>query len=605
MRANRVYPIFFIWETGFAETLKQMLGEVGDWLSGGRGWFTEATDNIVEELARALQGPFIWGAMKSSAQLASETDGAAAYVAKQAKALWKRFPEAIEIHAVGHSAGSIFHSHFLPELIRHDIPVKSSHFLAPAITNDAFIDRLKPHLGKAIEHLTVFTMTKRRERDDTVSPLYRKSLLYLIYEALEPKRQTDILGLEISLRSDARVKSLFGLGGSSSKVAEVVWSPSPDVEAGSGSNSETHGGFNEDVPTMESVARRILELRNGQPIPPFPPGRRSRGDDFWLDQADLSEALLDKIAGLRRPPGGGWGGPTGGVGGAVPSPGPGPAPGLGGGAVNRGTRRALCIGINKYERAPLRGCVNDAELWATCLTERGFTSITLLRDEEATGDEIRRHLRDLVHSARPGDVLVFQYAGHGTTIEDTSGDEAGSDSPATDECLCGIDCDSSHDGLVVDDELRMILDELPAGAQMTCFFDCCHSGTINRVLLRGSSATVDANAVARYLPPSPEMKAAYRRIKARSRQMTRHRGAGEIPEVVFSACRSTELAYERNGQGDFTLRATEVMRSSVESTTNRDVHDAILRAFGSAPRQHPELDCAADALRGRFLAPLG
>ena len=40
--ANGVYPVFFVWETGFLETLGQILSPSRDVLPGGRGIFDSA-----------------------------------------------------------------------------------------------------------------------------------------------------------------------------------------------------------------------------------------------------------------------------------------------------------------------------------------------------------------------------------------------------------------------------------------------------------------------------------------------------------------------------------------------------------------------------------
>ena len=77
----------------------------------------------------------------------------------------------------------------------------------------------------------------------------------------------------------------------------------------------------------------------------------------------------------------------------------------------------------------------------------------------------------LVNGASAGDVIVFQYAGHGYQLADPDGDE----SDGKDEALVPIDFDSG--AFVVDDEIREILLTMREGVSLTCFLDCCHSGT--------------------------------------------------------------------------------------------------------------------------------
>ncbi len=86
----------------------------------------------------------------------------------------------------------------------------TAHHLAPAIRNDLFHQNVAPLLGTGIGPLTIFTMRKHLEKADTVTRAYNKSLLYLIYEALEERRQADILGLEVSLRGIRRPAPFSG-----------------------------------------------------------------------------------------------------------------------------------------------------------------------------------------------------------------------------------------------------------------------------------------------------------------------------------------------------------------------------------------------------------
>jgi hypothetical protein len=146
--------------------------------------------------------------------------------------------------------------------------------------------------------------------------------------------------------------------------------------------------------------------------------------------------------------------------------------------VTAGRRRALCIGINQYPTAPLYGCVADAEAWQATLRQLGFNDITMLRDHEATRDAILQALTALVTTSRAGEVVVLQFAGHGTQLPDVSGDEAGGDSPGQDEAICPVDF--ARGAFVLDDDIGAIFTQIPPGVNVTCFIDCCHSGTISR-----------------------------------------------------------------------------------------------------------------------------
>ena len=94
----------------------------------------------------------------------------------------------IELHAVGHSAGSIFHSWFVPAVVRRaNTSFKTLSLLAPAIRVDDFELRLLPAMGQTVDQTTIFTMVKDLELADSLIGIYGKSLLYFIYHALEPE----------------------------------------------------------------------------------------------------------------------------------------------------------------------------------------------------------------------------------------------------------------------------------------------------------------------------------------------------------------------------------------------------------------------------------
>src|SRR5262249_11783545 len=130
----------------------------------------------------------------------------------------------------------------------------------------------------------------------------------------------------------------------------------------------------------------------------------------------------------------------------------------------RGRHRAICVGIDAYD-APnrLAGCVNDAKDWAAALQALGFETWLLL-DQQATYDGILGVMKDLVDRAHPGDVLVFQYAGHGTRVPDVDGDETS----GRDSALCPIDFPTGR--FLIDDDVRAVFQHLPDGVNLTCFF---------------------------------------------------------------------------------------------------------------------------------------
>ncbi|WP_008317299.1 caspase family protein [Leptolyngbya sp. PCC 6406] len=91
---------------------------------------------------------------------------------------------------------------------------------------------------------------------------------------------------------------------------------------------------------------------------------------------------------------------------------------------------ALLVGINAYPRdslfAPLQGCLNDVELQYHLLVHRfGFqpSDIVKLTNAKATRQDILTAFEEhLINQARPGDVVVFHFSGHGSRVVDPDQD---------------------------------------------------------------------------------------------------------------------------------------------------------------------------------------
>ena len=260
---NGVYPVYFVWETGLRETLTDIL----QGLMPARRERAALTDTAIEQAARA-GGRVVWGRMKTSAERSSHEDGGSTLVAALGGELWRQTHGEIEYHAVGHSAGSIFHAYFLPLLVAQrpagvpPVDVRTLHFLAPAITTELFKTQLKSLVGsgKAITRLATYTMLDDLEREDSSLRPYGKSLLYLVSQAFEDKQATSILGLQKSLKTDLQMIRFFGLAGTE-KIADIAFSRSGQgTPLNARTESTTHGGFDNDIATMTSVLRRVLDV---------------------------------------------------------------------------------------------------------------------------------------------------------------------------------------------------------------------------------------------------------------------------------------------------------------------------------------------------------
>lgn len=156
-----------------------------------------------------------------------------------------------------------------------------------------------------------------------------------------------------------------------------------------------------------------------------------------------------------------------------------------------GIKRALLIGINYLKNSSngLNGCINDVKSIRDLLTTTfGYRSenIVLMSDDqsgsmEPTKQNILDQINKTVALVKSGDTLFIHYSGHGTQVDSTDDDEKNNpDTPGEDDCLCPCnfaDYDG-EDGFISDDVLKEILvNQIPVGAKLRAFFDCCHSGS--------------------------------------------------------------------------------------------------------------------------------
>jgi hypothetical protein len=311
MLANEIYPLHIMWESGAFESIRNLLddvfvepdpsaGALADWLHKTREHLIEAKDRTFE-LTVARAGTAIWNEMKENAQLASnrkDRDGGMQIVAAAARnslsGLSAAARQSWELHVVGHSAGSILAAYALPHLVSLGVTFKTLQFLAPAITIAEFRKTMLPAIRNGTApHPSLFILSDQGELDDNVGPggAYGKSLLYLVSNAFEGRRDVPLLGMERFLRgevansdADPEIEKLFrqSVDGRPALVIAGAELSAPERRAGrrhgpaatraaangrrasdrldlsSLSRSDSHGGFDNDDATMNSVLYRIL-----------------------------------------------------------------------------------------------------------------------------------------------------------------------------------------------------------------------------------------------------------------------------------------------------------------------------------------------------------
>lgn len=104
-------------------------------------------------------------------------------------------------------------------------------------------------------------------------------------------------------------------------------------------------------------------------------------------------------------------------------------------------------------------------------------NVTAMYDEQCTKENVAQVVKNIADQCGPGDFFVFYYSGHGTNLQDMSGDEA----DGQDEAFCFVTPDGqiNYESCMADDEFSDLMTEsLDSEVNLIILTDCCHSGTI-------------------------------------------------------------------------------------------------------------------------------
>jgi len=127
--------------------------------------------------------------------------------------------------------------------------------------------------------------------------------------------------------------------------------------------------------------------------------------------------------------------------------------------------KALIVGIEYDETGnPCPGAEHDANTWSDLLEDYDQE---VLIDHQATKADILDFIEASADEMEAGDTFVFTYAGHGSQLKDTNGDE-----------LDGLD-EQIHvwDNSISDDEIWHALDQFKEGVNVITVMDTCSSDT--------------------------------------------------------------------------------------------------------------------------------
>lgn len=277
---------------------------------------------------------------------------------------------------------------------------------------------------------------------------------------------------------------------------------------------------------------------------------------------------------------------------------------------NTNMNKALLVGINKYADAPLNGCINDITDMAKHLVEHCAFSkqeIRLLVDERATKRNILERLKWLITGARKGDMLFFQYSGHGTQL--ATRDEIG-EVDGMDEAVVPFDFNwDDVSTFITDNEFNNLFRQVPEGVTFIWVSDSCHSGGLTRQLKNRSFVAKEPNNSARFLIPPADINwrvetanAAHINARAFSKPVS------NINVGLISGCASHQTSADAyfNGRynGALTYHLLQTLNS--EKTHRKSLQQIVIevrrRLLKEGFPQVPQSEGNIKVLKGAFLS---
>lgn len=169
--------------------------------------------------------------------------------------------------------------------------------------------------------------------------------------------------------------------------------------------------------------------------------------------------------------------------------------------VSEPTGYAVSIGINDAPRLgrPLRAPEFIAEDFARLAGELGYQEVTRLPGAEATRGRLAATLADLASRARPGDIVLISFAGHGGRLL--------LDAPGDAEVV--HECWHLFDGPWSDAELNAALDAFSSGVRVVVVSESCFAGGMARATAGAWTHRGGAGPSVRYLLAASEDAAAW------------------------------------------------------------------------------------------------
>jgi hypothetical protein len=230
----------------------------------------------------------------------------------------------------------------------------------------------------------------------------------------------------------------------------------------------------------------------------------------------------------------------------------------------KNNKHCLIVAIGEYKYLRPISAVNDIPLIQSALEVQGFTDFRILKNEQATRNNILKELRKLEDDTQPGDIIVIHFSSHGQGIPDDNGDEP----DGIDESICCYGAESyltdtyKGEEHLRDDQLGEYLDRirLKAGktGQVLVLLDACYSGSGTRgddKISRGISHLLTKEGVT---PSETKIDGV-----AFKETETTDKSNESAPLIVFSGSRADEKNFEYNSSGSLSYSFNKALTNNI------------------------------------------
>ena len=225
----------------------------------------------------------------------------------------------------------------------------------------------------------------------------------------------------------------------------------------------------------------------------------------------------------------------------------------------RVNRHALIIGVSRYLDAgtpPLPGARIDraSATQMAAAMQVPTSNIAYLQDEQATGANIRKALKDLGEKVQDGDRVFIHYSGHGTRYND----------PASGGCVEALLAyEGGQSGNITNREMTSLLQTITSKTdKLFVMYDACHSGGLVNIApavrTRGLINTNDEGLLRPKFSSISEECGRPVNVKTRN-LMVELNDKGALPQDVIhiSASRDNEISFDDEQKGGL---ATQFVR---------------------------------------------